>query len=52
MAYHFHVRKNKGLSLSGSFQRSPALIRKVSGPSVDLMFLIAVGALTISLVKR
>lgn len=24
MAYHFHVRKNKGLSLSGSFPPSPA----------------------------
>ncbi|STS81632.1 transporter [Klebsiella pneumoniae] len=33
MAYHFHVRKNKGLSLSGIVRRSPALIRKVSGPS-------------------
>ena len=52
MAYHFHVRKNKGLSLSG-------IISAITGVSpqgfwgrlVDLMFLIAtVGALTISLV--
>ncbi|PHM58691.1 BCCT family transporter [Xenorhabdus sp. KK7.4] len=52
MAYHFHVRKNKGLSLSGII----SAIIKINpqgfwGRLVDMTFLIAtVGALTISLV--
>ncbi len=52
MAYHFHVRKNKGLSLSGIIAAITGV--RPQGPwgkLVDLMFLIAtVGALTISLV--
>ena len=52
MAYHFHVRKNKGLSLSGIIAAVTGV--RPQGPwgkLVDLMFLIAtVGALTISLV--
>ncbi|WP_340619981.1 BCCT family transporter [Xenorhabdus siamensis] len=52
MAYHFHVRKNKGLSLSGIIS---AIIKinpqGVFGRLIDMTFLIAtVGALTISLV--
>lgn len=52
MAYHFHVRKNKGLSLSGIISAilgiNPA---GFWGKLVDLIFLIStVGALTISLV--
>lgn len=51
MAYHFHVRKNKGLSLSGIIAAITGV--RPQGPwgkLVDLMFLIAtVGALTISL---
>ena len=50
MAYHFHVRKNKGLSLSGIIAAITGV--RPQGPwgkLVDLMFLIAtVGALTIS----
>ncbi|CEE94540.1 putative betaine/choline/glycine transport protein (BCCT family) [Xenorhabdus nematophila str. Anatoliense] len=52
MAYHFHVRKNKGLSLSGIIS---AIIKinpyGVWGRLIDMTYLIAtVGALTISLV--
>ncbi|PHM50775.1 BCCT family transporter [Xenorhabdus miraniensis] len=52
MAYHFHVRKNKGLSLSGIIS---AIINinphGFWGRLIDMIFLIAtVGALTISLV--
>lgn len=52
MAYHFHVRKNKGLSLSGIIAAITGVHPQgVWGRLVDLMFLIAtVGALTISLV--
>ncbi|AFJ46513.1 putative transporter YeaV [Shimwellia blattae DSM 4481 = NBRC 105725] len=52
MAYHFHVRKNKGLSLSGIISAILGVKpRGVWGRMVDLIFLIAtVGALTISLV--
>ncbi|SQL59637.1 BCCT-family transporter [Escherichia coli] len=52
MAYHFHVRKNKGLSLSGIIAAITGVRPQGSwGKLVDLMFLIAtVGALTISLV--
>ncbi|CDL84300.1 BCCT family transporter [Xenorhabdus szentirmaii] len=52
MAYHFHVRKNKGLSLSGII----SAIIKINpqgfwGRLIDMTYLIAtVGALTISLV--
>ncbi|MER2474406.1 BCCT family transporter [Photorhabdus laumondii] len=52
MAYHFHVRKNKGLSLSGII----AAVTNINphgfwGRLVDMTFLVAtVGALTISLV--
>lgn len=53
MAYHFHVRKNKGLSLSGIIAAITGV--RPQGPwgkLVDLMFLIAtVGALTISLLS-
>ncbi len=31
MAYHFHVRKNKGLSLSGLLLLLPAFARKAHG---------------------
>ncbi|HIF6628318.1 BCCT family transporter [Serratia ureilytica] len=52
MAYHFHVRKNKGLSLSGIISAITGV--RANGPvgrAVDLIFLVAtVGALTISLV--
>ncbi|MEG1209559.1 MAG: BCCT family transporter [Leclercia sp.] len=52
MAYHFHVRKNKGLSLSGIVSAITGI--RPQGPLgrlVDLTFLIAtIGALTISLV--
>ncbi|MGW9795851.1 betaine/carnitine transporter, BCCT family [Serratia sp. 121840015-2] len=52
MAYHFHVRKNKGLSLSGIISAITGV--RANGPigrMVDLIFLVAtVGALTISLV--
>ncbi|HHV4305511.1 TPA: BCCT family transporter [Klebsiella pneumoniae] len=52
MAYHFHVRKNKGLSLSGIVSAITGVNPQgFWGRLVDLMFLIAtVGALTISLV--
>ncbi|HIF7585080.1 TPA: BCCT family transporter, partial [Klebsiella pneumoniae] len=52
MAYHFHVRKNKGLSLSGIISAITGVNPQgFWGRLVDLMFLIAtVGALTISLV--
>ncbi|ADO49060.1 BCCT family transporter [[Enterobacter] lignolyticus] len=52
MAYHFHVRKNKGLSLSGIIGAITGVHPQgVWGRLVDLIFLIAtVGALTISLV--
>ncbi|STL92880.1 BCCT-family transporter [Escherichia coli] len=54
MAYHFHVRKNKGLSLSGIIAAITGV--RPQGPwgkLVDLMFLIAtVGALTIPLCYR
>lgn len=51
-AYHFHVRKNKGLSLSGIVSAITGVNPQgFWGRLVDLMFLIAtVGALTISLV--
>ncbi|EIL4496275.1 BCCT family transporter [Salmonella enterica] len=52
MAYHFHVRKNNGLSLSGIISAITGVHPQgFWGRLVDLMFLIAtVGALTISLV--
>lgn len=52
MAYHFHVRKNNGLSLSGIISAITGVNPQgFWGRLVDLMFLIAtVGALTISLV--
>lgn len=52
MAYHFHVRKNKGLSLSGIVAAIIGVPADgIIGRLVDLIFLVAtVGALTISLV--
>ncbi|MBE7797547.1 BCCT family transporter [Yersinia pestis] len=52
MAYHFHVRKNKGLSLSGIISAITGVNPQgFWGRLVDLIFLIAtLGALTISLV--
>ncbi|XDZ51069.1 BCCT family transporter [Neisseriaceae bacterium CLB008] len=52
MCYHFHVRKNKGLSLAAMIEAVTGF--KATGPVgrlVDLMFLLCMfGALTISLV--
>lgn len=51
MAYHFHVRKNKGLNLASMVQAVTGF--KASGPvgrAVDLIFLLTMfGALTVSI---
>ncbi|RDU72388.1 BCCT family transporter [Helicobacter aurati] len=52
MAYHFHVRKNKGLSLSGMVAAIFKIdSRGIVGKIIDMVFLMSsVGALTLSLV--